>query len=106
MRGEDFNEAAGIHRRKHENTALRRRIRILTSMRPPEFTGGNVIKRDEITEVVPKTSMRPPEFTGGNRPPVRRRVPPGPRTSMRPPEFTGGNCYPTKRYCSLRCKLQ
>ena len=35
------------------------------SMRPPEFTGGNVARCDGRI-VRPPASMRPPEFTGGN----------------------------------------
>ena len=36
-----FNEAAGIHRRKHTPRAIDRRRKRRASMRPPEFTGGN-----------------------------------------------------------------
>ena len=43
-----FNEAAGIHRRKREEPLLQRHLGLLTSMRPPEFTGGNTWKRDFV----------------------------------------------------------
>ena len=85
------------------------------SMRPPEFTGGNMMIREMRPGLAKLASMRPPEFTGGN--PVGRDVAPAAdarfneaagihrrkhryaampafrRTaaSMRPPEFTGGN---------------
>ena len=36
-----FNEAAGIHRRKHLRGADLREAVANASMRPPEFTGGN-----------------------------------------------------------------
>ena len=65
------------------------------SMRPPEFTGGNV----SVTGVPAQpessyASMRPPEFTGGNAVEKSRAVQRGTMlkgASMRPPEFTGGN---------------
>ena len=37
-----FNEAAGIHRRKHRPFVFGRAALERASMRPPEFTGGNV----------------------------------------------------------------
>ena len=36
-----FNEAAGIHRRKHKANEEALRQADEASMRPPEFTGGN-----------------------------------------------------------------
>ena len=38
-----FNEAAGIHRRKHHRQHSARSRTPPASMRPPEFTGGNII---------------------------------------------------------------
>ena len=35
-------------------------------MRPPEFTGGNVLSAIGEPVLVAQASMRPPEFTGGN----------------------------------------
>ena len=35
-------------------------------MRPPEFTGGNMINAGAAEHAVTLASMRPPEFTGGN----------------------------------------
>ena len=36
-------------------------------MRPPEFTGGNLVPQTEHEALWPiPASMRPPEFTGGN----------------------------------------
>ena len=84
------------------------------SMRPPEFTGGN-LQQSPCAVYAGQASMRPPEFTGGNLHPdqpggredprfneaagIHRRKPPPDckgirgrlRASMRPPEFTGGN---------------
>ena len=61
-----FNEAAGIHRRKHAGNFLLACRSIHASMRPPEFTGGNKsVKGVEVNGRV-IASMRPPEFTGGN----------------------------------------
>ena len=37
-----FNEAAGIHRRKHDREQGDQGSRLVASMRPPEFTGGNL----------------------------------------------------------------
>ena len=37
-----FNEAAGIHRRKRPPASIRQPKPVLASMRPPEFTGGNL----------------------------------------------------------------
>ena len=36
-----FNEAAGIHRRKHLLQTLTPKCKSSASMKPPEFTGGN-----------------------------------------------------------------
>ena len=59
-------------------------------MRPPEFTGGNVLGWWFHPSANSLASMRPPEFTGGNvvRPDDCHRPL---KASMRPPEFTGGN---------------
>ena len=35
-------------------------------MRPPEFTGGNVLQEELRYGHSQSASMRPPEFTGGN----------------------------------------
>ena len=35
-------------------------------MRPPEFTGGNIVAAMPQAWEHPAASMRPPEFTGGN----------------------------------------
>ena len=40
-----FNEAAGIHRRKRERAIVQANPPINASMRPPEFTGGNLCRR-------------------------------------------------------------
>ena len=37
-----FNEAAGIHRRKQDSMGAVHRVLSHASMRPPEFTGGNL----------------------------------------------------------------
>ena len=60
-----FNEAAGIHRRKLQGHAAPDH-RIDASMRPPEFTGGNQRVADAMEQAEQAASMRPPEFTGGN----------------------------------------
>ena len=61
-----FNEAAGIHRRKPAGREHRRIHLRPASMRPPEFTGGNVLSATARVASVTGASMRPPEFTGGN----------------------------------------
>ena len=86
-----FNGAAGIHRRKpcasqhgaamgkklqwgRRNSPAETRTRHPlsragepASMGPPEFTGGNTIRR--LPRLIPHVaSMGPPEFTGGNTP--------------------------------------
>ena len=86
------------------------------SMRPPEFTGGNLSRYRLVAMSVAPASMRPPEFTGGNRRTACQQTPTSSRcfneaagihrrkhrfgwgrctacgvASMRPPEFTGGN---------------
>ena len=85
-------------------------------MRPPEFTGGNSLRRSPAgrgaggfneaagihrRKPAPNSaayaparswaSMRPPEFTGGNAAINRFLSSTAPSASMRPPEFTGGN---------------
>ena len=40
-----FNEAAGIHRRKHTASCSKEIVATVASMRPPEFTGGNSVCR-------------------------------------------------------------
>ena len=60
-----FNEAAGIHRRKHGALAFSRQLPGVASMRPPEFTGGNYVGPQGYPGGF-RASMRPPEFTGGN----------------------------------------
>ena len=73
-----FNEAAGIHRRK---PAPRHYTQIAAaadaaSMRPPEFTGGNIVtlvKTGGFAAYI-IASMRPPEFTGGNAAAVKKNV--------------------------------
>ena len=85
-----FNEAAGIHRRKRERELAEYRRRD-ASMRPPEFTGGNVCLHPVVSTRIIVASMRPPEFTGGNHPRARHDVEGVAGASMRPPEFTGGN---------------
>ena len=40
-------------------------MRLFASMRPPEFTGGNLALHGD-TVARGRASMRPPEFTGGN----------------------------------------
>ena len=70
--GSGFNEAAGIHRRKRCTDLKRSGGYLLASMRPPEFTGGNVDRHPGGTGVLRPASMRPPEFTGGNCGPARR----------------------------------
>ena len=62
-----FNEAAGIHRRKLAGIDQRFARSFRTSMRPPEFTGGNAVGVDVNELDDGYTSMRPPEFTGGNK---------------------------------------
>ena len=59
-------------------------------MRPPEFTGGNVVL-PAVERRVARASMRPPEFTGGNIAHAGGRWADDRVASMRPPEFTGGN---------------
>ena len=59
-------------------------------MRPPEFTGGNLIDDLSTATDEQRASMRPPEFTGGNGPDVTFSYGVT-NASMRPPEFTGGN---------------
>ena len=44
---------------------MRRLRRHGASMRPPEFTGGN-LRRRPTARGTSTASMRPPEFTGGN----------------------------------------
>ena len=61
-----FNEAAGIHRRKLLGVPRHVRTRHVASMRPPEFTGGNLVAAIPAPIVLMVASMRPPEFTGGN----------------------------------------
>ena len=61
-----FNEAAGIHRRKHLRRRLHDGAGRGASMRPPEFTGGNSRQAARPRTAAPLASMRPPEFTGGN----------------------------------------
>ena len=47
-----FNEAAGIHRRKHSGPGEGPGTDQLASMRPPEFTGGNDNRNgDFVTKV-------------------------------------------------------
>ena len=41
-----FNEAAGIHRRKPRSAPAPRNTSTRASMRPPEFTGGNLCQID------------------------------------------------------------
>ena len=60
-----FNEAAGIHRRKRNNVTDRFWTAV-ASMRPPEFTGGNMAEAAAGSVEPAPASMRPPEFTGGN----------------------------------------
>ena len=110
-----FNEAAGIHQRKHEGHPVYQRGAERASMRPPEFTGGNfeesgihVIECTDASMRPPEftggndrewvgavaqdlASMRPPEFTGGNAAHLHGQAVADRRASMRPPEFTGGN---------------
>ena len=117
-----FNEAAGIHRRKHLEAVKADNARLLASMRPPEFTGGNAAIDARGNGQQLAASMRPPEFTGGNRAQDRRwrggvegfneaagihrrkhqyrsRVwNDAYRASMRPPEFTGGNLARRRRW--------
>ena len=61
-----FNEAAGIHRRKPDEAIARVMGELDASMRPPEFTGGNVCCAGSASARCNRASMRPPEFTGGN----------------------------------------
>ena len=89
-RPRSFNEAAGIHRRKREQTDADIKLVLAASMRPPEFTGGNVAVISISRSTFSTASMRPPEFTGGNRS-GGAEVPAVREASMRPPEFTGGN---------------
>ena len=63
--GYGFNEAAGIHRRKHTANLASSLGGQQASMRPPEFTGGNDMV-DVPFVFRDSASMRPPEFTGGN----------------------------------------
>ena len=49
-----FNEAAGIHRRKREWTGRRLYALQAASMRPPEFTGGNLLT---IVALTPANKM-------------------------------------------------
>ena len=99
-----FNEAAGIHRRKHRKRGGLPYGTVRASMRPPEFTGGNADKAEasDDAEDAQVASMRPPEFTGGNLGAAvplldRRHV-----ASMRPPEFTGGNPVNRSRECVIQ----
>ena len=62
-----FNEAAGIHRRKRAVPRRHRGRSVSASMRPPEFTGGNLAAAAAELPGRAGASMRPPEFTGGNR---------------------------------------
>ena len=61
-----FNEAAGIHRRKRNDRVRPLASPDLASMRPPEFTGGNLGATLTYETADFLASMRPPEFTGGN----------------------------------------
>ena len=60
-----FNEAAGIHRRKHQPEAI-------TSRRRSGFNEAAGIHRRKLggqgarAKELDRASMRPPEFTGGN----------------------------------------
>ena len=45
-----------------------RDLRMVASMRPPEFTGGNEMIDMDDKATASQASMRPPEFTGGNPP--------------------------------------
>ena len=87
-----FNEAAGIHRRKLSPPRRRLPRRApLASMRPPEFTGGNVIK---LPDKVSPTLLRFNEAAGIHRRKLevdQRALDEEDDASMRPPEFTGGN---------------
>ena len=84
-----FNEAAGIHRRKHEGTCNGIHSRQGASMRPPEFTGGNTVSSSQA----PVKASCFNEAAGIHRRKPERAVPwhRRHRASMRPPEFTGGN---------------
>ena len=103
----------------------------VASMRPPEFTGGNLHrtptystcatcaasrfneaagihrrKPETAARVLPRpvASMRPPEFTGGNQELSLVAVHVN-TASMRPPEFTGGNVrHPIWEPPDLWCK--
>ena len=111
-----FNEAAGIHRRKPTPSGLVSDSQVFASMRPPEFTGGNIASlqgyRSPATpgfnEAAGIHRRKPPsrstgicrrstgfnEAAGIHR---RKHLTMGERfkgreiASMRPPEFTGGN---------------
>ena len=85
-----FNEAAGIHRRKPRATGTTCADSNRASMRPPEFTGGNLVHQLDLA-VAGYASMRPPEFTGGNKLARLYVSRESILASMRPPEFTGGN---------------
>ena len=87
-----FNEAAGIHRRKHDRSRSPvLRTFIDASMRPPEFTGGN--------QRTARSSARAGEFCFNEAAGIHRRKRimrklyryRAGKASMRPPEFTGGN---------------
>ena len=60
-------------------------------MRPPEFTGGNLVPVPAPRSWYTHASMRPPEFTGGNNQVGGSIFGFVHHASMRPPEFTGGN---------------
>ena len=69
--------AAGIHRRKLAVKYMEQTTRTNASMRPPEFTGGNLRADARPGGRGLRASMRPPEFTGGNRQhPCHIRLPP------------------------------
>ena len=101
-----FNEAAGIHRRKHDTYRAAVLVNYLASMRPPEFTGGNSTVRMGRAAGRVEASMRPPEFTGGNGLERLLHVLALAGASMRPPEFTGGNQIATLEEMARRKMLQ
>ena len=85
-----FNEAAGIHRRKLVSLAHASHSAPLASMRPPEFTGGN--PSGPSSKPAPGSCFN--EAAGIHRRKLARvheLVHHGIVASMRPPEFTGGN---------------
>ena len=98
-----FNEAAGIHRRKLSLFPVPRRA-VAASMRPPEFTGGNVgtgRRRRRSGSCFNEAAGIHRRKPGAGHPVGRVQY-----ASMRPPEFTGGNTCSRRSQSGTRSWLQ